>query len=84
MLVLGVGFSGSSSDKELKLQCLIPGLGRSAGEGNSYPLQYSGLENSMDRGAWQAIIYGVAKSWTRHGITVIFQDSQLYSHWEVI
>ena len=32
----------------------IPGLGRSPGEGNSYPLQYSGLENSMDRGTWQA------------------------------
>ena len=38
----------------------IPGLGRSPGEGNSYPLQYSGLENSMDRGAWQAIVQGVA------------------------
>ena len=33
----------------------IPELGRSSGEGNSYPLQYTGLENSMDRGAWQAI-----------------------------
>ena len=33
---------------------LIPGMGRSPGEGNSYPLQYSGLENPMDRGAWQA------------------------------
>ena len=32
----------------------IPGLGRSLEEGNSYPLQYSGLENSMDRGAWKA------------------------------
>ena len=32
----------------------IPGLGRSSGEGNGYPLQDSGLENSMDRGAWQA------------------------------
>ena len=41
-----------------------PGLGQSPGEENSYPLQYSGLENSMDRGAWQAIGYGVAKSWT--------------------
>ena len=37
----------------------VPGLGRSPGEGNSYPLQYSGLENSMD-----SIIHGVAKSWT--------------------
>ena len=36
----------------------IPGLGRSSGEENSYPLQYSGLENSMDRGAWQTIAHG--------------------------
>ena len=43
---------------------LIPGLGRS-GEGNGYPPQYSCLENSMDRGAWQARGHGVAKSQTR-------------------
>ena len=41
---------------------LIPGLGRSFGEGNCYPLQYPGLENSMDRGAWKATVHGVAKS----------------------
>ena len=40
----------------------IPGLGRSPGEGNSNPLQYSGLENSLDRGAWQATVHGIAKS----------------------
>ena len=39
---------------------LIPGLGRSPGEGNGYPLQYSGLENSMD-----SLVHGVAKSRTR-------------------
>ena len=44
---------------------LIPGLGKSFGEGNSYPLQYFDLENSMDRGAWQAIVHGVTKSQTR-------------------
>ena len=38
---------------------LIPGLGRSPGEGNGNPLQYSRLENPMDRGAWQAIVHGV-------------------------
>jgi len=38
-------------------------LGRSPGEGNGYPHQYSGLENSMDRGAWQAIVHEIAKSW---------------------
>ena len=39
----------------------IPGLGRSPGEGNGNPLQYSCLENPMDRGAWQAAVHGVAK-----------------------
>ena len=62
-------FSDSSDGKESACKVgdlgLIPGLGRSSGEGNSYPLQYSGLENSMDRGAWQATVPRVAKSWTR-------------------
>ena len=40
--------------------CLIPGLGRSSGEGKGYPLHYSGLENSMD-----CIVHGVTKSWTQ-------------------
>ena len=43
----------------------IPGLGRSRGEGNGSPLQYSGLENSMDRGAWRATVHGVTKSQTQ-------------------
>ena len=43
---------------------LMPGLGRSSGEENGNPLQYPCLENSMDRGAWWAIVYGVSKSWT--------------------
>ena len=42
----------------------IPGLGRSLEEGNGYPLHYFCLENSMDRGAWQATIHGVTKSQT--------------------
>ena len=42
-----------------------PGLGRSPGVGNGNPLEYSCLENSMDRRAWQATIHGVAKSRTR-------------------
>ena len=41
---------------------LIPGSGRSPGEGNGNPLQYSGLENPMDRGAWLAAIHGIAES----------------------
>ena len=40
---------------------LIPGLGRFPGEGNGYPLQYSGLENSIDRGAWRTIVHRVAR-----------------------
>ena len=43
---------------------LIPGSGKPTGEGNGNPLQYSCLENSTDRGAWQAIVHGVAKSLT--------------------
>ena len=53
-----MGFSGSWDGKESNYNvgdlALIPGLGRLPGEVNSYPLQYSCLENSMDRGAWQA------------------------------
>ena len=44
---------------------LVPGLGRSPGEGNGNLLQYSWLENPMDRGAWWAIVHGVANSQTR-------------------
>ena len=44
----------------------IPGLGRSSGGGNGNPLQYSCLENSMDKGAWQAnVVHGVSKSRTQ-------------------
>ena len=42
----------------------IPGLGRFPGEGNSNPLQYSCLENSMDGGVWKATVHGVTKSQT--------------------
>ena len=43
----------------------IPGSGRSSGEGNGNPRQYSCLENPMDGGAWQATVHRVAKSWTQ-------------------
>ena len=43
---------------------LILGLGRSPGGGSGNPLQDSCLENSMDRGAWRATVYGAIKSWT--------------------
>ena len=42
----------------------ITGLGRSSGEGHGNPLQYSCLENPMDRGSWQATVHGVTQSWT--------------------
>ena len=42
----------------------VPGLGRSPGEGNGNPLQYSCLESPMNRGAWWATVHGIAKSWT--------------------
>ena len=67
----GMGFPGSTVVKNLpaspgdaKDMGLISELGRSSGVGNGNPLQYSCLENSMDRGAWQAIVHGLAKRWT--------------------
>ena len=63
-----MGFPDGSVVKNLPANAgdmgLIPGLGRSPGGGNGNPLQYSCLENPMDRGAWWAILYEVAKSWT--------------------
>ena len=49
---------------ETRDACLIRGLGRSPGEGNGNPLHYYCLENSTDRGVWQAAVHGVGKSWT--------------------
>ena len=62
-------FSGGSDDKETACHTRdrgsIPGSGKSPREGNSYLLQYSCLENSTDRGAWQAKVHGIAKGQTR-------------------
>ena len=59
-----MGFLCGSAGKESTCNAgdlgSIPGLGRSLEEGNDYLLQYSDLENSMDRGAWQATVHGVA------------------------
>ena len=64
-----MGFPAGSDGKESACNAgdpgLIPGLGRFPGEGNGNPLQYSFLENSMDRGAWRATVHGVSKSQTR-------------------
>ena len=71
------GFPGGSDGKESACNVgdsgLIPGLGKSPGEGNRNPLQCSCLENPMDSGAWQATVHGVARSqhdWTTNIFTL--------------
>ena len=73
-----MGFPGSSNGKEFACNVgepgSIPGLGRSPGEGNAYPLHYYCLENSMDRGAWQATVHGsqrVKHNWVTDTFTFI-------------
>ena len=65
-LVLPWSFPGGSDNKESAFNVgdldSIPESGRSPGEGNGYPLQYSYLENSMGRGAWQATAHAIPKS----------------------
>ena len=79
-----LGFPGGSAGKEFVCNAgdlgSIPGLGRSPGEENSYPLQYSCLENPTDRGTWQATVHGVTKSrtwlsdWTEMMASVVAQQ----------
>ena len=61
-----LGFPGGSDGKESACNAgdlgFIPGLGRSPGEGSGYPLYYTCLENSIDRGDWRATVQGVAES----------------------
>ena len=59
------GSAGKESSCNVGDPGSIPGLGRAPGEENGNPCQYSCLENPMDRGAWQATVQGVAKSWTQ-------------------
>ena len=63
------GFADGSDSKESACNAGDPGSipvsGRSPGEGNGNPLQYSCLKNPMDRGAWWVTVHGVAKSWTQ-------------------
>ena len=71
LLIMPTGFLGSSAGKESASNAgdhgLLPGLGRSPGEGNGYPLQYSCMENFMDREAWQATVHEVAEADTLSG-----------------
>ena len=64
---LWLGFPGSSASKESTCGASdldsIPGSGRSPGEGKDYPLQYSCLENTMDKRPWQSIVHSVTNSW---------------------
>ena len=68
-IVLYLGFPGGSDDEESTCNAgdpdSVPGLGRSPEEGDGYPLQYSCLENSMDRGAWRTTVHGVAENQTQ-------------------
>ena len=79
-------FPGGSVRKNLSANALdagdagsIPGLGRSPGEGNGSPLQYSCLGNPKARGAWRAIVHEVVKSWM-HLSTHIFLHTNCQSH----
>ena len=78
-----VGFPGGSEGKGSAYNVgdlgSIPGSGRSPGEGNGNPLQYSWLENPTDGEAWQATVHGVAKSWTQPSNFTFTFASYLYS-----
>ena len=75
-LIFTLGFPGGSEVKASACNegnpGLIPGLGKSPGEGNGNPLQYSCLGNPMDEGAWWPTVHRIAKSWTRLSDFTIF------------
>ena len=71
------GSVGTGSACNIGEPASIPGLGSFPGEGIGYPLQYSYLENPMDRGAWQAAVHGVA----RVGHDLVTKEREKYSFW---
>ena len=71
-----------ASAGDIRDVCSIPGVGRSPGAGNGHPLQYSCLENPVDRGVWRAEVLRVAKSRTGHRVTRIgYMEKE---RWEVM
>ena len=80
-------FPGGSDGKESPCNtgnpCSVPGWGRSPGEGNGNPLQYSCLENSMDRGTWQGTVHGITKSWTQLSDYHSLKLLQALWHWAI-
>ena len=85
------GSDGKASAYNLGDPGSIPGLGKSPGEGHGNPLQYSCLENPMDRGTWKATVHGVAKSQTQLSNFTFFLSFNLFglpiwldSKWEIL
>ena len=78
-----LGLPGSLDSKESACNVgdlsLIPGSGKSPGGMHGNPLQYSCLENPMDRGAWRTIVHGVAKSWT--GLKGLSKHAHISANW---
>ena len=77
-----LGFAGGSDGKESACNedlGLVPGLGRSPGEGHSNPLQYSCQENPMDRGAWRATVQGCRESDTTEQLILSLSGGAAFS-----